>query len=42
VEILADQCTGCGVCAQMCNFDAILPPEHSGAGDAKTTGKAAS
>ncbi len=27
VEILSDQCTGCGVCAQLCNFDAILAPE---------------
>ncbi len=28
VEILADQCTGCGVCAQLCKFDAIRPPEE--------------
>jgi indolepyruvate ferredoxin oxidoreductase alpha subunit len=27
VEIDANQCNGCGVCAQMCNFDAILAPQ---------------
>ncbi|HZK49542.1 MAG TPA: indolepyruvate ferredoxin oxidoreductase subunit alpha [Thermoleophilia bacterium] len=27
VEIDPIQCNGCGVCAQMCNFDAILAPE---------------
>ena len=27
VEIDAIDCTGCGVCAQMCNFDAISRPE---------------
>ena len=26
VEILADQCAGCGVCSQLCKEDAILPP----------------
>jgi indolepyruvate ferredoxin oxidoreductase alpha subunit len=29
VEILADQCTGCGVCFQLCKFDAIQPPSES-------------
>jgi indolepyruvate ferredoxin oxidoreductase alpha subunit len=44
MEILADQCTGCGVCAQMCKFGAILPPEDAAdsggkaAGDAKPVG----
>jgi indolepyruvate ferredoxin oxidoreductase alpha subunit len=33
VEILADQCTGCGICAQMCRFDAILSPESAGDGN---------
>jgi indolepyruvate ferredoxin oxidoreductase alpha subunit len=27
VEILPDQCNGCGVCAQLCKEKAILPPE---------------
>jgi indolepyruvate ferredoxin oxidoreductase alpha subunit len=27
VEIDPAQCIGCGVCAQMCNFDAILAPQ---------------
>ncbi len=27
VEIDAAQCIGCGVCAQLCNFDAILAPQ---------------
>jgi len=27
VEIDPIQCNGCGVCAQMCKFDAILAPE---------------
>ncbi len=26
VEIDATQCNGCGVCAQMCRFDAIKAP----------------
>ncbi|MGI5939084.1 MAG: indolepyruvate ferredoxin oxidoreductase subunit alpha [Thermoleophilia bacterium] len=26
VEIQSDQCVGCGVCSQMCNTGAILPP----------------
>jgi indolepyruvate ferredoxin oxidoreductase alpha subunit len=26
VEILADQCGGCGICAQLCNLGAILAP----------------
>jgi indolepyruvate ferredoxin oxidoreductase alpha subunit len=43
VEILADQCSGCGICAQMCKFNAILPPEgeEAGADDATSGGKAA-
>ena len=39
VEILADQCTGCGICAQMCRFDAILPPESTGGGDGNGGGE---
>lgn len=39
VEILADQCTGCGVCAQMCRFDAILAPESATEGDTVAGGK---
>jgi len=46
VEILADQCTGCGICAQMCRFDAILAPEPAphgtgGGGGGVTGGKGA-
>jgi indolepyruvate ferredoxin oxidoreductase alpha subunit len=40
VEILSNVCTGCGVCAQLCNFRAILAPDagHDG-GEADIAGK---
>ncbi len=44
VEILSDQCSGCGICAQLCNFGAILPPADDGigAGASMSGGRAAS
>jgi indolepyruvate ferredoxin oxidoreductase alpha subunit len=47
VEIQADQCNGCGICAQLCSFDAIVPPPKSdpggnGSGNSKSVGKVAS
>ncbi len=34
VEIDATQCNGCNVCAQLCNFDAIILPEAAEGGKA--------
>jgi indolepyruvate ferredoxin oxidoreductase alpha subunit len=43
VEILVDQCSGCGICSQICNFGAILAPEVGEVpGDGKSGGKEAS
>jgi indolepyruvate ferredoxin oxidoreductase alpha subunit len=40
VEILSDVCTGCGVCAQLCNFRAILAPDAGrDGGEADIAGK---
>jgi indolepyruvate ferredoxin oxidoreductase, alpha subunit len=39
VEIQADQCNGCGICAQLCNFGAIMPPSVA---KSNATGKAGS
>jgi ferredoxin len=29
VQIQADQCNGCGICAQLCRFDAIKAPSNA-------------
>jgi indolepyruvate ferredoxin oxidoreductase alpha subunit len=49
VQIQADQCNGCGICAQLCRVGAIIDPAGttvpggaSGAGDRAPSGKAAS
>jgi Pyruvate/2-oxoacid:ferredoxin oxidoreductase delta subunit len=34
VEIDAAQCNGCNICAQLCNFDAIILPDAAEGGKA--------
>ena len=41
VQIQADQCNGCGICAQLCRFDAIKAPEGAApVGSTTSTGTA--